>query len=77
MLPSPGGSKSDSNSPRRPLALHSQAASQPGWTRRPNSRPGLQGVDALLEAPHLLVDGGGLALDALGDGGALLLRASD
>eukprot|EP00969_Alexandrium_andersonii_P121531 5372543-Alexandrium_andersonii.AAC.1 len=34
-------------------------------------------MDALLEVPHLLVDGGDLALDALGDGGALLLRAPD
>eukprot|EP00969_Alexandrium_andersonii_P264243 11678771-Alexandrium_andersonii.AAC.1 len=37
--------------------------------------PGLQGVGALREEPHLLDDGGELALDALGGDGILLLRA--
>eukprot|EP00969_Alexandrium_andersonii_P084767 3738824-Alexandrium_andersonii.AAC.1 len=38
---------------------------------------GFQSLGALLEEPHLLGDGGELALDALGDGGVLRLRAPD
>eukprot|EP00969_Alexandrium_andersonii_P201908 8921347-Alexandrium_andersonii.AAC.1 len=38
MLPSLGGSKSDSSPPRRPPGSHSRPASQPGWMRRPNPR---------------------------------------
>eukprot|EP00969_Alexandrium_andersonii_P193638 8553073-Alexandrium_andersonii.AAC.1 len=38
MLPSLGGSKSESSPPRRPPGSHSRPASQPGWTRRPNPR---------------------------------------